>query len=316
MANRGKTPLPHGGPHNDGTHNDGPRDQYVAGIFTSMDIFAAGPPAPPPALNVKGETTNHTEGRLITAYGKNPTSARAAVLEWYGPLLLSTGDERGECVLPASHRSHYSGPRSAALQFALRAGHQDVIDLMLKVLKSDFAKLMLFADPALTAYASPCTRLLDGADQRGQLIVQAQWLKGRKIRVPATLRTAADWLGLYALIRIQEAYDHHEPWALSWPDIRKEIISATRADLLPLKRPVCIERGPKGHVAYFMDDQPLARTACQWALLDYTNPGHARYGVGDPTTKHGLKGAILESAQQRPECPGGKAEIFDLPVVR
>lgn len=290
-------------------------DKYAGAIYRGLTNFGSEPRAGAPELDVKGETENHGAERVVGVYLLSPATARPSILAWYGPRMLQNGDQAGEGVFPASHQSHYSGPLSAGLWGGMKAGHDDVVDLMTGAWRSDFAKFALLADPGLTAYASPCARLLDGADQRSQLAATIAWLLGRKIHWPLTLRTAPDWLGLDCLTRIQDAHDRGEEWARRWPEIRKSIVAGTRADILPVKFAVAVEKSTKGHVAYFLDPSHIKKNGAKWALMEYGKPLLIRYGVDDPSAKNGLKGAVLEPASPRPECPGGATDRFTLPVA-
>jgi len=298
-------------------------DKYAANIFDALGSFASHEGLPSPILSVKGETENHTEERIVGDYGRSPKSTRDALIYFYGKGMSSRGNRGGELQFPVSHESHYGAARGSALLFAMKAQDAEAISIMVNVWKSDYAAFVLLSDPSMSNFASPCARLLDGADQRQQLISTMQWLAGKKIRIPQTIAIAPDWLGLNALLRIDAAFKMKEPWAQSWPGIRKEITSATNADILPVKFALTVIKARSGHVAYFDDVAHFSNdSACVWAAMNYNEPSLGIYGVLNPREVPFLNGgknlrAKLMPIDSRPDfTPNEIEKVFKFPLAK
>jgi hypothetical protein len=290
-------------------------DKYAIHIYEALDAFGSKPVSTEPELGMRGETENHTEERLAGFYGLSPASGRARVKFWYGDGLKQRGNRGGELIFPVSHESHYSAARGPILLFSMKAGHDDVTDVMVDVWKSDFATFALLADPGMTNYAACCNRLLDNADQRPQLIATINWLMGRKIHMPKTLDIAPDWLGLHSLMLIDKAHSDGERWASKWPDIKASIVAAKREDILPVKFGVTVEKSSQGHVAYFDNPDHFNNSAGKWALMRYANPAAVVYGVDDPTMQNNIPGTSLAPVAHRPQCPGGASEVYKFKIA-
>lgn len=297
-------------------------DKYAANILLSLDTFAWREGLPEPVLVVKGETENHCEERIIGDYGRSPQSTRKPVIYFYGEGMKARGNRAGELQFPVSHESHYGAARGPGLLFGMKAKDAEMVSVMVNVWKSDYAAFKLLSDPGMVNYAACCKRLLDGADQRPQLIAVMQWLSGKKIRIPATLKSAPDWLGLNALMRIEEAFMNHEAWAMEWPNIKKEIVSATDADILPVKFPLTVIKGKKGHVAFFENAAPFSdEGSCVWAAMDYSNPRVGIYGVQNPREVPNLNSrnlqATLRHVSEKPTIPQNEVEkTFHFPLAK
>lgn len=289
-------------------------DKYAKPIYESIHNFASSEGLPSPQAKIRGETENHSEERLVGIYGKSPKSTSASLTHFYGEGLRQRGNQGGEALFSVSHWGHFGAARGPALFFAMMAGDDPLTEIMVRVWMADYASFILLSDPTMTAYASPCARLLDGADQRDQLIATMRWLAGKSIRTPKTLSYAPDWLGLYALTLIQEAYDTGKDWASNWPHYQAAIVSADTTSILPLKFPLTIEKSALGHLAYFSKPFPNKKGSSVWSRMEYDNPS-VEYGVSDPTTLHSLKGVILRPVNPMPKCPGVVNQVFKFPVV-
>lgn len=273
-------------------------DPYVQPIRRALSGVRESRPAIPPNWQ-KGQTNNH-EGAIATAnYGLDPHGPwRGELLRWFDTMLNEKGlwctrfdDEFGS----SSHCAHQHAVKDPALYFAMLNGDDEMLERVMAVQRGEHAVESLCATPkgdivitgARSHYGDP-----KSADQRQQRNKRWQWLMGRKIKMPAVLATADDWLGLYCLTLIaqqsgQDAFLRQVGWADQWRTRLKQQIT-TATDLPLLRNPISIERAPNGHTVRMLTAEGCIRPAL-WAIADYRT-GEELYGC-DPKWPKDYKGA-------------------------
>lgn len=288
-------------------------DEYAIRLYQGLAYPGSQPNLSAPQIEEAGRTVNHGEEECVGIYALSPNNSRATIVALYGAHLRAKGNQAQEALFPPSHQSHYSAPRAVGLATAMRLGHQDVVDALVSVWKTDMASMREVSDPELKNFANASARVLDGSDQRLQWVTVCNWILGHSVRMPGTLTSAPDWLGLYALWIIDEAHKKGEPWAAQWPSIRESIASATRSDILPVRNGLTVERSKTGHLSYFREDHS-DKTSGLWAIYNYQT-GAITYGVDAPPEKSPLKGVTFVHSAPRPACPGGPGEVYVFPLA-
>lgn len=260
-----------------------------------------------------GETPNHYEQRLAAAAMSNPASVRSIVLDYYGAGIRRIGNQAkggdDEGFLSKSHWAHYGAARGPLLYAYLRAGDREVTRALAAVWKGDLAGAKELMTPQGTI-VGPGARFTDDADQRAECNATFGYLLGRKVRMPDTLSSAPTWLALYMFTLLDKAAAAGEGWAQPWPELLKGIRAATRADILPLKNPLVVERTKTGHLARYLKTDKMLLPA-DWACAEYGQREVITYG--STAQRPGARDLLV--GHPAPKCPGGPGEVFAFPVA-
>lgn len=239
-------------------------------------------PARPPTRG----TPNQFMAGWAAAYGADAKGTRSGLLDFLGWQLTTSfwSHADAEELGTGSHCAIFYGGQEGILFFALRHGDGGVIEKAVAVEKACMALESLCATPkgnvvmpgARCWVANAASPQGGDADQRKIRDRRRAYLLGKPGKLPKNLDTALDWTGLWVLTRLDAAAAKGETWAKPWPGIKKEIAAAGAESLPPSRNGLTIERGPRGHRAYFAHCRGMLRPA-YWAVANYDTGGET-YG--------------------------------------
>ena len=277
----------------------GRADEHLAGVRASaIDVLREKRPAP--AGDWRKGPPNHVIDFAVGQYGLDPDSAwRGEVLRLVDEQLnvsglwcLKNGDEWGT----GSHCSHHYGWHDPLLLLAVRYGDKEMADRAVQILAGVHTVESLCATPKGDVVITGARCWIGpqatggGADQREIRNKRWQWIEGRLGKLPGTLETADDWLGLLALTKLAKLPQ--------WPELRGRIREGQGLPLLHNR--LRIERGKQGHLVVMETTNGAARPAL-WACADYRS-GEETYGC-DPSWERTHEAAPGDIPA--PPCPGG-----------
>lgn len=273
------------------------------GIATTRKM-TFGPP-------VRG-TPNQFMAGWAAAYGADPHANRGRVLDFLNYQLDTSFWSHGDAeeLGTGSHCAIFYGGQDGLLLFALRNGDSEVIAKAVAVEKACMALESLCATPqghvvmpGARCWVANATSPEGGdADQRKIRDKRRAHLLGEPGKLPQSLDTALDWTGLWVLTRLDAAARNGEAWARPWPGIRQEIAAAGAESLPPSRNGLTIERGTRGHRAWFDHCDGMLRPA-HWAVITYDDPASESYGC-DPSWPKTEPGGTLPADLPLPALPG------------
>lgn len=296
--------MPHGKP-----------DPFLVNVRRALDNEKA---KSAPITKFSSATFNHFFGLVVGAWGLDPQGPARPQLA----ALLDLGTTLGHCCVggptgqlpgitdniglrveafPTSHHAHDEAAIGPGLLISLREGDDDILSRFVRFATSDMAMLNLCATPAgniviagARSHAAPGE---SGVDQRTHMANWRRVMHGTKIHTPATLKTADDLLGIYALSLLDAAAKQSVSWAQRWPKIKASIANAGPESLPVTYQPYKITRSSQGLVCE-QSGVIGQLDPSWWAWTDFSVKG----GNGE---KYGLT-----QTPNAPKCSGSDAKVF------
>lgn len=278
-------------------------EKFFAQLLRDMVGGKAGTAA---GLDWTGGTPNHFIEAKAAGYAFDPARGSkdlADYLDWmwaHGHMCHARADE----TFTSSHNAWHQTGISAAWYFARKNLDQGMLDRVIRYQRAELAAEELCSTPAGRVVMPGARCFLGGgdADQRTQRNRTRRFLLGQPIKTPTTLDTALDWTGLWILTRLQQDF----------PGELAKVRGTTAAELPKLRNALHVERGPRGHVAWFEGTLVQARPAF-WAAADWATDVES-YGC-DRTWGKDEKPGNLPAHLPIPACPGGPGRQTFLPAA-